>query len=138
MTGLVLSGRAMRPWRVMDPFFRRPAANHTSTTGVFVPGRLRAAQEVGFRGDDPAAVADVPHAVDPFGEVDATMEEEFHALFATLGDRLAQMALERLERGGLAATRRFATLAHIDYVEIDEIAREVLRRQTDVRVGANP
>ncbi len=35
---------------------------------------------------------------------------------------LAQIALERLERGGLAATRRFAYLAHIDYVEIDEIA----------------
>lgn len=35
---------------------------------------------------------------------------------------LAQIALERHERGDLAATRRFAYLAHIDYVEVDEIA----------------
>ncbi|MEM6311635.1 MAG: hypothetical protein AAF754_16485 [Pseudomonadota bacterium] len=34
----------------------------------------------------------------------------------------AQISLKRLERGGLAATRRFAYLAHIHYVQIDEIA----------------
>lgn len=51
---------------------------------------------------------------------------------------VAQIALERLERGGLAATRRFAYLAHIDYVEIDEIARVEVRRETDDLFGANP
>ena len=55
---------------------------------------------------------------------------------------LAQIALERLERGGLAATRRFAYLAHIDYVEIDEIAEggqagdgRLVRRQPLIHPG---
>jgi hypothetical protein len=53
-----------------------------------------------------------------------------------------KIALQRRERGGLAATRRFASLAHIDYVEIDEIAEggqagngRVVRRQALIDPG---
>ncbi|KKM05070.1 hypothetical protein LCGC14_1757800, partial [marine sediment metagenome] len=58
--------------------------------GIFVLGRLRAAQEVDLLGDDLAAVAVVPHAVDPFGVVDPAVDEDLHALFAMLRDRLAE------------------------------------------------
>ena len=36
---------------------------------------------------------------------------------------LSEIALERRERGGLAATRRFPYLAHIGYMKIDEVAK---------------
>jgi hypothetical protein len=36
---------------------------------------------------------------------------------------LAEIALERRERGGLAATRRFPYLAHIAYMRADEVAK---------------
>jgi len=53
-------------------------------------GRIRAAQEVDLLGDDLAAVAVVPHAVGPLGVVDAAVDEDLHALFAVLRDRLAE------------------------------------------------
>ncbi|MPM06569.1 hypothetical protein SDC9_52870 [bioreactor metagenome] len=73
------------------PFFsERDLVVAVDQLGVFVLGRLRAAQEVDLLGDDLAAVAVVPHAVDPLGVVDAAVDEDLHALFAMLRDRLAE------------------------------------------------
>jgi len=56
----------------------------------FVPSRFRATWEGDLLGYDLAAVATVPHVVDPLGVVDATVDENLYALFAVLGDRLAE------------------------------------------------
>src|SRR5690606_2409368 len=58
--------------------------------GVFVLGRLRAAQEVDLLGDDLAAVAVSAGGVGPLGVVDASVDEDLHALFAVLCDGLAE------------------------------------------------
>ena len=47
-------------------------------------------RQVDLLGDDLAAVAVVPHAVDPLGVVDAAVDEDFHALFAVLRSHLAE------------------------------------------------
>ena len=62
----------------------------TGELGVFGLGRFGAAQEIDLLGDDLAAVAVVAHAVDPFAVVDAAVDEDLHALFAMLRDRLAK------------------------------------------------
>ena len=96
-------GRALRDengYRVMDTEWHRitcfnglgkTVAEHCEKgMKVLVLGRLRAAQEIDLLGDDLAAVAVVPHAVGPLGVVDAAVDEDLHALFAVLRDRLAE------------------------------------------------
>ena len=55
--------------------------------GVFVFGRLRAAQEVDLLGDDLAAVAIGAGCVGPLGVMEAAVNEDLHAFFAMLRDR---------------------------------------------------
>jgi len=50
---------------------------------------------------------------------------------------LPQNALQGGQGRGFAAALRFAYLAHIAYVDVDEIASAVVRRETDVLAGAN-
>ena len=52
--------------------------------------RLRAAQEVELLRDDLAAVAVDTGCVGPFRVVDATLDENLHALLAMLRDRFAE------------------------------------------------
>lgn len=97
--------------------------------GVFVLSRLRAAQEVDFLGDDLAAVAVVPHAVDPLGVVDAAVDEDLHALFAMLRDRLA----ETVEAGDAVPFGVHDTVAVL--VAQDATFREAGARGGEAEVG---
>ena len=51
--------------------------------GVFVLGRLRAAEEIDLLGDDLAAVAVVACGIGPFRVVDTAVHEHLHALGAS-------------------------------------------------------
>ena len=72
------------------PFSERDLVVFVDQLGVFTLGRLRAAQEVDLLGDDLAAVAVVACRVGPLAVVDAAVDEDLHALFAMLRDRLAE------------------------------------------------
>ncbi len=58
--------------------------------GVFAFTSLRAAQEVDLFRDDLTAVAVDPGGVGPLGVVDAAVDHHLHALFAVVGDGLAE------------------------------------------------
>ena len=73
------------------PFFsERDLVVAVDQFGVFSLGRFRAAQEIDLLGDDLAALAVGAGRVGPLGVVDAAVDEDLHALFAVLGDRLAE------------------------------------------------
>ena len=78
---------------------------------IFAFTGLRAAQEVDLLGDDLAAVAIGAGGVGPPRVVDAAVDEDLHALFAVLGDRLAKT----VEAGdavpfGVPGSEQFASL----------------------------
>lgn len=58
--------------------------------GVFAFTSLRTAQEVDLFCDDLTALAVDPGGIGPLGVVDATVNLHLHALFAVVGDRLAE------------------------------------------------
>ncbi len=58
--------------------------------GVFAFASLRAAQKVDLFCDDLAAVAVDTGGIGPLGAMDAAVDHHFHALFAVVGDRLAE------------------------------------------------
>ncbi len=73
------------------PFFsERDLVVAVDQLGVFTLGRFRAAEEVDLLGDDLAAVAVVACGIGPFRVVNAAMDEDLHALFAMLRDRLGE------------------------------------------------
>src|SRR5688572_20220007 len=73
------------------PFFsERDLVVAVDQLGGLKLGRFRAAQKVNFLGDDLAAVAVRAGGIGPLGVVDATVDEDLHALFAMLRDRLAE------------------------------------------------
>jgi hypothetical protein len=97
--------------------------------GVLTLGGLRAAEEVDLLCDDLTAVAVGAGSVGLFGIVDATVDQNLHALCAMLGDRLA----EAVEAGDAVPFRLHHAVAVL--VALDPTLREARPRGGKGEVG---